>query len=462
MPSAVAIVVLDYPRLSETFIAQEILALERRGLNVMIVALRRPPENVVSEITGRIRAPVLHLPKYPHKEPLRVLRAWWAARRRPAYSRARRLFWRDFLRDPGPDRVLRFLQGLVLSHELPPHIGHLHAQFLYYPASVARYVSLLRDLPWSCAAHAIDIWTIPEWEKREKLADCRWAVTCTQTNLKHLRGLTDPEKVRAIYHGIDFDRFPPPGGNPKFRPPPPGGGNPKAGPPPPERGSNKAVPPPPEHGAKGHEPPPPDGSRAGTPVVILSVGRVVEKKGYAHLLQALRGLPPEVNWTFVHIGAGILRGKMMRHARSLGLEARMNWMGPQPPEVVLQQYRSAHVFALACRVAANGDRDGLPNVLLEAQSQALPVVSTTVSAIPELIEHGKGGLLCAPGDTDALGEALLRLIRDPALRERMGRAGQKRVWEHFGAAPGIEVLAECFGLSPGGAAAGGAAQSPGK
>jgi glycosyltransferase involved in cell wall biosynthesis len=453
-------VVLDYPRLSETFIAQEILALEQRGLDVMIVALRRPPETVVSEITGRIRAPVLHLPKFPHREPLRVLRAWRAARRRPAYSRARRLFWRDFLRDPGPDRVLRFLQGLVLSHELPPHIGHLHAQFLYYPASVARYVSLLRDLPWSCAAHAIDIWTIPDWEKREKLADCRWVVTCTQVNLKHLRGLTDPGKVRAIYHGIDFGRFPPPGGNPKFRPPP--GGNPNAAPPPPGGEIKKAEPPLTERGAKGREAPAPDGSRGDSPVVILSVGRVVEKKGYAQLLQALDGLPPEVNWTFVHIGAGILRDKLMRHARALGLEARMNWMGPQPPEVVLQQYRSAHVFALACRVAANGDRDGLPNVLLEAQSQALPVVSTTVSAIPELIEHGKGGLLCVPGDTDALGEALMRLIRDPALRERMGRAGQKRVREHFGAEAGIVVLAECFGLSPGGVAAGGTAQRRGE
>ena len=129
----------------------------------------------------------------------------------------------------------------------------------------------------------------------------------------------------------------------------------------------------------------------------------------------------------------------------------MNWLGPQPPEVVFQHYRRAHLFALACRVAANGDRDGLPNVLLEAQSQALPVVSTTVSAIPELIEHGQGGLLCTPGDTDALSEALLRLIRDPPLRERMGRAGEKRVREHFGTKPGIDVLAECFGLPPGGA-----------
>ena len=446
MPSAVAIVVLDYPRLSETFIAQEILALEQRGLNAIIVALRRPPGNLISEITGQIRAPVLHLPKFPHKEPLRVLRAWWLARRRPAYSRARRMFWRDFLRDPGPDRVLRFLQGLVLSNELPPHIGHLHAQFLYYPASVVRYVSLLRGLPWSCAAHAIDIWTLPEWEKREKLAECRWAVTCTQINGKHLMGLTDPEKVRVIYHGIDFDRFPPP----------PERGAKSAEPPPPECGAKNAEPPPSEARATEHEPPAPDGSRADAPVVILSVGRVVEKKGYAHLLQALRGLPMEVNWRFVHIGAGILRESMMRRAKALGLEERVNWLGPQLPEVVFQHYRSAHLFALSCRVAANGDRDGLPNVLLEAQSQALPVVSTTVSAIPELIEHGQGGLLCAPGDTDALGGALLRLIRDPALRKRMGRAGEKRVREHFSSKPGIDVLAECFGLPPGGAVPGAA------
>lgn len=406
MPPAVAIVVLDYPRLSETFIAQEILALEQRGLDVLIVGLRRPPERIVPPLSRRIGAPVLHLPKFPHREPLRVLRAWWEVRRWPTYRRARRLLWRDLLRSPGPDRLLRFVQGLVLARELDSRYTHLHAHFLYYTASVVRYVALLRGLPWSCSAHAIDIWTTPQWEKREKLADCRWAVTCTEANGAHLRALSAPGKVSVIYHGLDFTRFPAPG-PPSLRP---------------------------------------DGGQAEAPVVILSVGRVVDKKGYADLLEALRLLPADLQWKFVHIGGGILRRRAMRQARGLGLDNRVTWLGPQSPEVVLAQYRSAHLFALACRVAANGDRDGLPNVLLEAQSQRLPVVSTTVSAISELIDHGHNGLLVPQRDPAAFAAALQQLIRDPALRERMGGAGEQRVRSRFAAEPGFAALAGRFGL----------------
>jgi glycosyltransferase involved in cell wall biosynthesis len=406
MPPPVVFIVLDYPRLSETFVAQEILALERRGLEILVVPLRRPPERIVQQVSGEIGAKVLYLPKFPHREPLRVWRAWRAARRLPGYRAARAMFWRDLRRERSPDRILRFLQSLVLAHELDVRFAWLHAHFLYYPATVARYTSVLRGLPWSCSAHARDIWTTPEWEKREKLADCRWVVTCTAVNQEHLAGLAPPGHVSLAYHGLDLQRFPPPSA--------------VAG--------------------------PADGSRLEAPVEILSVGRAVEKKGYADLLRALAALPPGLHWRLVHIGGGMLLGRVKRLARRLGIGGRVTWMGPQPQEVVLEHYRRAHLFALACRVASDGDRDGLPNVLLEALSQRLPVVATRMSAIPELIEDGRSGLLVPPGDTNALSNALRALIADPALRTRMGKAGEREVRARFGMERGIATVTERFGL----------------
>ena len=105
-----------------------------------------------------------------YQEPLRVLRAWWRQRRRPGYRAARSAWSRDLRRDPTANRGRRFGQALVLADELPAGTARLHAHFLHTPASVARYAALIRGLGWSCSAHAKDIWTTPDWEKREKLA----------------------------------------------------------------------------------------------------------------------------------------------------------------------------------------------------------------------------------------------------------------------------------------------------
>ena len=185
----VAFVLKGYPRLSEAFIAQEIAALERRGLDILIVSLRRPTEDRLHPVHREIRAAVHYLPEYLYREPLRVMRAWLTVRKSPAYAAARAQWLRDLARDPTPNRIRRFGQALVLAAELPCDVGRLHAHFLHTPASVARYAAILRELPWSGSAHAKDIWTTPEWEKREKLAACDWLVTCTRANHAHLAAL---------------------------------------------------------------------------------------------------------------------------------------------------------------------------------------------------------------------------------------------------------------------------------
>jgi len=208
-PRPIAFVLKGYPRLSESFIAQEIRALELQGLDIRIVSLRHPTDGTRHPVHREIAAPVLYLPEYLYQETGRVLRGWRFARRLAGYRAARRAWLRDLARDPTPNRLRRFGQALVLARELPDGIGHLHAHFLHTPASVARYAALLRGLPWTVSAHAKDIWTTPEWEKREKLAACRWLVTCTASGHAHLAALAPAGRVTLAYHGLDFTRFPP-------------------------------------------------------------------------------------------------------------------------------------------------------------------------------------------------------------------------------------------------------------
>ncbi len=404
----VAVVLKGYPRLSETFIAQELLALQRLGLTFSIYSLRHPTDKARHPVHGEIAAPVSYLPEYLHQEPGRVWRAWRKARRLPGYREARAAFLKDWRRDPTPNRGRRFGQACVLAAELPPGVGRLYAHFLHTPASVARYAALMLGLPWSCSAHAKDIWTSPEWEKREKLAELDWLVTCTKVGAEHLADLSsDPAKVRLIYHGLDLERFPRQ-----------------------ERGRSDR-----------------DGMDPEAPVIILSVGRLVEKKGYDLLLDALAALPEELNWRFLHIGGGEQSKALKAQADSLGLSRRIEWLGAQPQEAVKAALAEADLFVLPSRIARSGDRDGLPNVLMEAQSQGLACLSTAISAIPELIEEGRTGLLVPPDDRSALSEGLERLIRDPGLRAELGRAGEERLRRDFALGPNIAGLAKLFGLT---------------
>ena len=395
----IGVVVKGWPRLSETFIAQELRALEQRGLRLRLYSLRHPTDRKVHALNRAVAAPVTYLPEYLWREPLRVWRGWLTARRLPGYDVAHRTWLRDLRRDPTPNRIRRFGQALVLAAERDPAVAHFYAHFLHTPASVARYAALMTGLPWSVSAHAKDIWTTPEWEKREKLDEAAWAVTCTRAGAEHLDALA-PGKVSLVYHGLDAARFPPAPARP---------------------------------------------ARDGTsePVRILSVGRAVPKKGYADLVAALALLPGDLNWRFEHIGGGPLLGALKQQAAPLG--DKVAWRGAQAEDAVRAAYREADLFVLASRISDDGDRDGLPNVLMEALSQGCPVIATAVSAIPELVADGVTGALVQPNDRAALAAAIARLARDPALRARLAAAGEARVRRDFPLERGIAHIAARLG-----------------
>ena len=173
---SVAVVLKGYPRLSETFIAQEIQSLQKAGLELELISLRHPTDTAIHPVHREINKTALYLPEYLWQQSTRVIRAWWRIRKSPHYSHARKVWLNDLRRDSTPNRVRRFGQSLVLANELSDGVTLIYAHFLHTPSSVARYAALLRNLPWSFSAHAKDIWTTPEWEKREKIKDCAWGL----------------------------------------------------------------------------------------------------------------------------------------------------------------------------------------------------------------------------------------------------------------------------------------------
>ena len=287
----------------------------------------------------------------------------------------------------------------MLAAELSPATDLLYAHFLHTPASVTRYAAAMRGLPFAISAHAKDIWTTPDWDITEKITDAAWLTTCTRAGANHLRALAgEAAKIRLHYHGLDFARFPLAG-------------------------------------------PPDETADTNGPVLIASVGRLVAKKGYDDLLDALARFPASVDWRLEHIGGGALSTELQGQAARLGIDKRIDWQGRQPQTEVRALLARADIFVLASKIAPDGDRDGLPNVLLEAQSMGVACVATDAAGIPELITHNETGLLVPPGDPAALADGIRALAADPGRRVAIAAAGARAVREKFDMNAGLDAIA---------------------
>jgi glycosyltransferase involved in cell wall biosynthesis len=401
----IAVVLKGYPRLSETFIAQEILALEERGLELEIWSLRHPTEAAVHPMHRQIDANVYYLPEYLYRAPFRVLRGLLWSLRNPRFGALMRVFWQDLRRDFTANRGRRLGQAFVMARELRGGVRHLHVHYLHTPASVVRYAALLTGRSFSYSAHAKDIWTTPEWELREKLAEAQWGVTCTAQGARRLKDLAPkPEQVSLVYHGLDLERFPAP---PESRP------------------------------AR-------DGSERDDPIRVVSVGRAVSKKGFEDLLRALAALPADLRWRFAHVGGGDLLDDLKDQARQAGIAHKCAFMGAKDQPYIVSLLREADLFVLPSKQARSGDRDGLPNVLMEAASQKLAILATDFAGIPEFIRDGVEGQLVPPGDWEALSNAINLLMRDPKRREALGQAAFERLQDEFSMQSGIDTLEQRF------------------
>jgi glycosyltransferase involved in cell wall biosynthesis len=378
-----AVLVNGFPRLSETFVLHELLELERRGIRLHLFALRRPAEVVQQDALSELRAAVEYLPEgaVPNQRTrLRLAHAALLLQRRLGYVHG----LADVLASPEYSRSLG-ANAALLAHRLvrlgsPP----LYVHFAHKPATIGRFASLLAGVPYALSAHAKDIWLTPEAELAAKVRDATVVLTCTEhgrTHLARLAGGRTP--VHLVYHGVELK-----GRTSSERPP----------------GTTR----------------------------ILAVGRLVEKKGHETLLLAA-GLLRDRGFAFTIrlVGEGPEWPRLQRLVHELRLADRVVFLGPLSENEVRAEYECADVFALPCRKLANGDQDGLPNVILEAMAHGLPVVSTRLAGIVEAIVDGESGLLADQDDPVTFARHLEQLIDDAEFRERIGEAGRSRVAERF-------------------------------
>ena len=414
MPRRVIYVLRSWPRLSQTFVLNEVLALEQRGLELAIFSLVHSGEDVVHRDVAKVRAPVTILTSRR-----RVLR--------------RRLHTHLDVLSDAPVRYVATLRFLLRHPRLAAGYGsctawqcfghavtvaasiatmrragdgpeHVHAHFAHDPALVGLLAARLTGLSFSFTGHARDLLQIPGAALTARAAAATAVVTCCQANADHIRSTVSPADlppVHVVHHGVDLDRF---------RPAPDGVG--------------KRV------------------------LRILSVGRLVEKKGFDDLLRALAELRSAGRQFSCDVyGDGPLHDELLELRDRLGLQAHVAFRGACASETIVAALSSADVFALAPRTTGDGDRDGIPNVLVEAMACGIPVVTTSAGGVPELVRNEDNGLLTDPGDVPGLAAALDQLLDDPLLRRRLGAAGRATVEQDYDVAVAARTLEGFFGTT---------------
>jgi colanic acid/amylovoran biosynthesis glycosyltransferase len=381
-PNRVGYVVKRYPRYSETFIVNEILAHEAAGLEVEIFALRPPVDTHFQDAIARVRAPVSYLPRAGARP-----RDLWQAMRS--------------LRDE-PERLMAGLeagwdddgadvhQALELAKAVRARgIRHLHAHFGSSPATVARLAAFFTGITYSFTAHAKDIFheDVDFEALKQKLRDAFSVVTVSDFNIRYLSNLEPAAAANLvrIYNGMHLDSFQL--ADPK------------------ERTQR-----------------------------ILAIGRLVEKKGFGDLVDAcglLKAAGRPIECRIVGAGTAEDEDKIRRRIVDQGLEDCIEMTGPLPQEEVRREFASAGLFAAPCVVGEDGNRDGLPTTLLEAMAIGTPCISTDVTGIPEVIKDGDTGLVVPQHDPERLAAAIGRLLDDGSLRVRLAQGARKLIEQDF-------------------------------
>ncbi|MDA8095739.1 MAG: glycosyltransferase [Betaproteobacteria bacterium] len=408
--SPVAYIMKRYPRLSETFILNEIRAMERLGGSLQIFSLLPPEPPPHHPMVREVLAPVHALP--PSRlakawallrahgatlasSPVRYLRALGYGTLWSAQSNNPLSVWRQFLR-----------AGFVATTCRQQGVRHVHAHFANAPAAVAHFASTMTGLPFSFTAHAKDLYLTPERIIRRRVMAAEFVATCTAYNARYLRelaGEAGAEKVNLVYHGIDLGLF-------------------RA----PERSQVR--------------------SAQVRPKLILSVGRLVDKKGHDDLIEACARLRARGHAFECRIvGEGPLREALQAQIARHNLQRWVTLPGAMTHSTLVALYQQADLFALAPRITEDGDRDGIPNVIVEAMAIGVPVVSTEVSGIPELVRHEQTGVLVAPRDPQALCDAMEQILLDPERAHSMAQAGRKVLEQDFDLWETTRKLHDLFG-----------------
>ncbi|MDX6536351.1 MAG: hypothetical protein QOD37_692 [Gaiellales bacterium] len=393
-----AYVLKRFPRISETFVAAELIELERQGELVTVYAVSKPAEAFSHGFLEELRADVIYLPYRPIRESKRVARALVRqARRRPGpWLRAARAG----LRRPSIGSWRMVLQATVLRDEMErAGIDHAHAHFATSAADLANLVWRMDGPSYSVTAHAKDIWheQVRPDDLRRKLGPARFVATVSEQNRAYLASIlgSSDDHVRVVPNSVDLRRM----GEPAVRAP--------------------------------------------EPALVTSVARLIEKKGLEDLVAAcaiLRGRDVPVQLEIA--GDGPLREELAAAATAGGLGEVLR--GALPHEQVRELFQRATVFCLPCVVASSGDRDGLPTSVLEAMALGVPVVTTDVNGLTETVIDGETGLIVPEHDPAALADALERILADPALATMLSQNARVHVEQGFSLEQSVTILRSLF------------------
>ena len=411
---SIGYVLKGFPRLSELFIASEIRRLEALGLPLRIYVIKPSEETIHHAIVDEIEARPEYLPaagsvstialqrwlaqyfpdfapslrRVSARRPLGVVRAAGTAGVQSV--RARRGLY------PRKVYVKEFLQAAALADRLLDDSGvtHLHAHFCHGATTVTWLASMMTGLPFSFTAHAKDVYCPslnPAGLLRRKIAAASFVVTCTDANRRFLTRLANGTPVHCIYHGLNAEL------------------------------------------ARLLQAPPRRSVRSDGELRILGVGRLVRKKGFDVFVDALAALRRRgVRWRAVIVGEdGDAGNDVRRRIADQALGDRITLTGPLGQAALYDEYRQADVMCLPCRVDDDGDRDGIPNVLVEAMACGVPAITTAVSGIPELVTDGETGLIVPVDDPAATAQAIERLVTDPGLADRIAGKAAAHVRERF-------------------------------
>ncbi|MGE0881816.1 MAG: glycosyltransferase family 4 protein [Acidimicrobiia bacterium] len=391
MPDEKVLYVLKrFPRLSETFILRELLELEATGARIVIDALLEPEPGPRHPELDRLKAPVRYVARRPRLVQPSVFAAHVAVAGRAPWR------WLQLaLRARREGTWRRFVQaGLVARRIRREQVSHVHAHFATAAASVARDAAALAGIRVSVTAHAKDIFhtdNAPHLARRLHGVDT--IVTVSEYNVRHLRSVCDGADVRYIPNGV-------------------------------------ALPEPVLPVASGP---------------VLCVSRLVPKKGIDTLIEAVAKVAAaKPGVTLDVVGGGPLMEALRERAGELGVDQNVRLHGPKTSIEVDAAYRACSMVVLPCRIDESGDRDGLPTVLVEAMARGIPVISTDIVGIPELVRDGDTGLLVAPDDPSALAAAMERLIDDPELARRLGTAARAHVRSQYEPAASASALRRVF------------------
>jgi glycosyltransferase involved in cell wall biosynthesis len=418
----------SYPRLSQTFVVNEILSLEQIGLDLHLFAITNPREPIVQAQVAQVRAPVEYLEQAAARERATILADHTAAKSREPrrYAETSRYVKQGVDLDQGYTTASRFEcfdWAVYLARRLEEEqaagrpIEHLHAHFAHDPTLIALLVQKLTGLPFSFTAHARDLVQIPARALIERIEQATVMLTCSGTNIEYINDVV-PEplraKVRLIYHGVNLDGF-----QPKNQ----------------EPGTEN------QHISSDSQFSVPGSSDQ----LIISIGRLVEKKGFPDLIAACAQLKQSGRQFRCAIyGEGPLHAELAAQIERLGLADCVSLAGERSQNELIPIFQRADIFALAPFVTEDGDRDGIPNVLVEAMACGLPVVSTAVAGIPELVRDGENGLLVPPRDPGALAGALAALLGDSERRQQLGAAARDTVVAHFDLRAAARQIAALF------------------